>query len=661
MVLSPSPLLSPLRLSPSAYSWDEAVAVTFDRGEERLIHVMSDGFYAISVGKNAPMASLFVSLSAFGGADWVRDVRIAPSEKHMCIHGRPGGNVCCLWINNLKNPSYKTGVPVMFKKGGADVDLLQFYWAKSNGEAHDDLVVVTTAGVEVFQISYEPVSVRSMRWYPMNIRLAWTSPIIVLVGIGSKSLQPLNLQSARPWLPKFDLYVQSPIAKENVDLVTLYGMAFCVHMDQSRQRLSLRNVSDPSQSAPEYDVVIDLSSRGDSHGHRLFRVAVCDNLLLIHESYSSGTVRAPSRMFWLYDIKCPSTSLWESDLPMLDENGHRSEDTPDIASFFGRHIIDMRQQLRSFEIDMPALRLYMRKSRSLDEVLRILLRRSDCRADIMFELREALTREDLDEWQRCCVSLTTAYRSAIEQVTSQNVTKHEQKRATVSLSSLMASPANLSILSEKDVVMNVFYPHLIERFPRAVSPDGDELLLQPLELTEAEKAGGAPIRAPYFVLAVTGYMRSLLNKSILPHRILQGFVFDILIIFRQHHLLQQMLHYHVLIDSEDILSRLRHLALETRERWIVQACQDMAHRLKDYSLVAEILLGVDRPFDALAFVISRGLSEYPLRNIFAQLDSDDVDSAAAEVQNWMVQLADTDREVPNLEGCERWGFVEQET
>lgn len=47
----------------------------------------------------------------------------------------------------------------------------------------------------------------------------------------------------------------------------------------------------------------------------------------------------------------------------------------------------------------------------------------------------------------------------------------------------------------------------------------------------------------------TAYLKSLLHLQILPHRELQLFVFDLCAYLGDFALLQQLLHYHVVLDS----------------------------------------------------------------------------------------------------------------
>merc|ERR1712224_833636 len=84
---------------------------------------------------------------------------------------------------------------------------------------------------------------------------------------------------------------------------------------------------------------------------------------------------------------------------------------------------------------------------------------------------------------------------------------------------------------------------------------------------------------PYIVSVVVSYLRSLLSMQILPHKILQCFVFDICMYFGQEHTLQQLLHYHVLLDSPELVLRLKEVAVARDTACSTQACLDMALRL----------------------------------------------------------------------------------
>lgn len=83
-------------------------------------------------------------------------------------------------------------------------------------------------------------------------------------------------------------------------------------------------------------------------------------------------------------------------------------------------------------------------------------------------------------------------------------------------------------------------------------------------------AGGSPPSqrnvVPYLLQAVLTYLNSLLNLQILPHRILQCFLFDLCVYYECFSLLQQLLHYHIFSDNSDLCRRLVSLLLAHKRR-----------------------------------------------------------------------------------------------
>jgi len=710
-----SPDSTPLCLSPSLYSWDTSIRVCFDQSKSQLLHIVNDGIYAIgteNAERGEDCSAMFINLTNYtrnddgkpespdGGlkiaSSWVKDVRIAPNDNYLCIHGTPVQSSVTLWLNTVKNPTARTAEPVMFKKGGALVDLLDFQWIPPSlnqigavaengaGRSFDDLVVVTTAGVEVFRVVYQPtLSVSSTRWVGMQIRMCWCVPSIVLVCMGSKTLQPIDTRLSRQSMPKFDLYVQKPITRDDVDLCVISGMVYCIHLDQERHRLSLRNITEPGHSAPEHDVVIDLNgaSRLDISAVGSLKLAVCDDLLIVHKQFQGLPPPLPigdespqsinenaslPAQYWVFDIRIPQTPLWETD-EKLTIIGTTSEVEEEFVGFYGPHVIDEKKQLRLMHVDLRTLHYHLQKHWPLAAVVPVLLRRSDCRNAIICTVRQALEREDSEEWARCCTALNSAYRIAIEEsfrgnMSGANSTRTSQassqpQSAIINLHTLIASQS--SIVSEKEMVQHVFLPYLQQRYPSVRMTrldEGERLQYAPSEIHSTLKGDGTkPYRPPYFVSAVLSYTRSILNKNIYPHKILQGFLFDILLLFDQDHLLQQMLHYHVLIDNDAILFRLRDRALITQERWIIQACTDMGLRLSRLHLIVDVLVGTGRVFQALAFILARRITNYPLKYILAELKKeDDLDIAIDQIRAWM---NDKSTPSPNVEDCDEWGLM----
>merc|ERR1712151_1450636 len=114
-----------------------------------------------------------------------------------------------------------------------------------------------------------------------------------------------------------------------------------------------------------------------------------------------------------------------------------------------------------------------------------------------------------------------------------------------------------------------------------------------------------PMRSPYLVSIAIAYLRSLLSMQIIPDKILQCFVFDICIFFHQEHTLQQLLHYHVLLDSTELVLRLKNVSVRRGAAWATQSCLDMALRLHEMGIVADMLLLSRQYLDLIPFLMNQ--------------------------------------------------------
>eukprot|EP00411_Alexandrium_monilatum_P124487 CAMPEP_0175642434 /NCGR_PEP_ID=MMETSP0097-20121207/5263_1 /TAXON_ID=311494 /ORGANISM="Alexandrium monilatum, Strain CCMP3105" /LENGTH=152 /DNA_ID=CAMNT_0016948219 /DNA_START=120 /DNA_END=578 /DNA_ORIENTATION=+ len=135
--------------------------------------------------------------------------------------------------------------------------------------------------------------------------------------------------------------------------------------------------------------------------------------------------------------------------------------------------------------------------------------------------------------------------------------------------------------------------------------------------------------------------------------------------FRQEHTLQQLLHYHVLLDSPELVLRLRDVAVVRGSTWAAQACLDMALRIREYSVVGEMLLHTKQYLDVVPFLMSQHDTSFKLCQLLEKIDAD-VEAQAedpdllghvlAEVRAWRHEaVMDAENVVPpDLDGCERW-------
>uniref|UniRef100_A0A0G4HTP7 Mic1 domain-containing protein n=1 Tax=Chromera velia CCMP2878 TaxID=1169474 RepID=A0A0G4HTP7_9ALVE len=174
-----------------------------------------------------------------------------------------------------------------------------------------------------------------------------------------------------------------------------------------------------------------------------------------------------------------------------------------------------------------------------------------------------------------------------------------------------------------------------------------------------------PRAAAFFMFAVLEYTHSLLSLQILPHRVLQTLVFDAAVFFGEESLLQQLLQYHVLLDSAEIAKRLVGFWRRTGAAWAAQSCLDMAMRIRDWSLVVEVLIRKKEYLQVVPFLRKTGASSFPMESFLKALSQDvkaqeyDVMLLPHVLESVAAWRRDHRRlpEVvppPNLKGCGRW-------
>ncbi|OEH74684.1 hypothetical protein cyc_03367 [Cyclospora cayetanensis] len=202
-------------------------------------------------------------------------------------------------------------------------------------------------------------------------------------------------------------------------------------------------------------------------------------------------------------------------------------------------------------------------------------------------------------------------------------------RATIPLELLLQSIGSQTVITERDVVFSVFYPFVRQQYnlpPNTLLLDAsfpqledaetpDEARVLPTEVSDGSLARQSPRACltlrkgrsssslPYILSVAAEYTRTLLMLQVFPHKVLQAFLFDCCAFFKRGDFLRQLLQYHLLLDSVDLLERLyvvwRQLAATTAagdrsaardERWLRQACLDAALRLRDWRTIVSILL-----------------------------------------------------------------------
>merc|ERR1719487_2332341 len=133
--------------------------------------------------------------------------------------------------------------------------------------------------------------------------------------------------------------------------------------------------------------------------------------------------------------------------------------------------------VRRLEVDMDGVlqELLLRTPNDLATVMRLLLRRTNCRDCIVQTLRRSLSSKTrVADLAQAFAVLNQAYRHMIEAV-SKKAPMGPGRQSSVSLNELETVIGQQSILSEKDMVSQVFHPHFMATTPTAApsTPDGD--------------------------------------------------------------------------------------------------------------------------------------------------------------------------------------------
>ncbi|KAL8424478.1 hypothetical protein Efla_003503 [Eimeria flavescens] len=253
-------------------------------------------------------------------------------------------------------------------------------------------------------------------------------------------------------------------------------------------------------------------------------------------------------------------------------------------------------------------------------------------------------------------------------------------RATIPLELLLQSIGSQTVLTERDLVFQVFYPFVRQQYglppdallldacfsadsaSGATPPSADGGPPKPCSLTAAGGSGGGLVLSsrrgntsselPYILSVALEYTRSLLTLQIFPHKVLQAFLFDACAFFKRGDVLKQLLQYHLLLDSVELGERLfviwRQLAAAAAagdsaaardECWLRQACLDAALRLKDWMSFScfplrLLLLLLLQHKEIIPLLREHGAWDYPLKRVLHAVAAD---VKAQEEQPFLLQ------------------------
>lgn len=663
--------LRPLQLSPALYNWDHNSAdahVSIDPLHQCIISIQSGGFHIFDISSDVAAPAVFNPFDLEG----LGLIRLSPANTHfafLCDRKRIG----C--VGRFRPATEHIPITTRWNRG--DTEVLDFFWLRPPAPQtqHADLVVMTVQGIEIFRFMPEQLVVKSVKAFPVVVRLCWIDPRygIALVCRGPQTLQNFDFRTKVPQkMPKFDLVLERDkvIEAHDVCVMTIYDTTFCIHADGGRGRVSLRNISSPSQGSPEHDIIID--TVGCEHPCNL-RLSQVDNLLIVHS--------AASGVSHIFDIRhrvgnavlnlCCAQPVSDGDRP-VQQNSMEG-----WVCAGGPVIVDMSSGVvNRLKVDVTFI---MKELNSLDlaTATRFLLRRSNCRSHVINKLKEALVLQiGLGEIAHVFGLLNHAYRRTIQSELAKSPTGTDRSSEDF-LNKFESPTSHWSFVSEKQMILHVFYTyfleteglkngHTCESSESLAKVDDVSIINLPKPNTEDSGVHKSwPSRSPYIVSVLVAYLRSLSRTQIDPHKTLQCFVFDICMYYHQEHTLQQLLHYHVLLDSPELVCRLKEVSVKGR-RWAIQACLDMAVRCEEHVVMAEVLLHTRQYLDVACFVRQKQVSEFKVKWVLEQIDADAeaqakdpylMEHVLSEIRNWQYATANinsTRASPPDLKDCERW-------
>ncbi|KAF8822775.1 hypothetical protein IE077_000384 [Cardiosporidium cionae] len=528
----------------------------------------------------------------------------------------------------------------------------------------------------VFQ--YSPPSIKLIKRISLSTTSAWFESLsgFVVVSISPKILQPFHMHVKNSSkLPKIELTLPrwQIIQQSDVSVVTMY--IFCPlslslldnillvhhHRRESTYLFDLHQV--------EYtkgETVCNLNSNS-FEGRPAERPLISQHLLC-----------DPLRLKLIQRQDAPSSTYYSYENLFL----------------FNNIIIDERMGiLYTLKIHLDTL-MYtiLQEKKDMAWVSLVLLRRQYGRSSVISLLRKALLYKwPLEAIFKSIYFINKSYRSIIERITFSPPMGGTQPRVTIKYSKFLEFVGSQTILSENEIVADVFYPQLLadlqiynetdllefclkQRFVKnkEISPQKEKL--EAIEEDFNKFAAHSPHPSFFlfpssssfsFILScILEYMRNLLHFQILPHKSLQFLVFDACVAYNEDNLLQQLLQYHAIMDSPEITKRLFSLWKYMRYPWTKQACLDMAFRLNLWSCVVDILISCKQYLDVIP-LLKKYPTNYPLHTFLHSAASDVAAQTAdasllpnllAAIRSWIkdYQMYPSKIPLPNIQECDLW-------
>lgn len=110
------------------------------------------------------------------------------------------------------------------------------------------------------------------------------------------------------------------------------------------------------------------------------------------------------------------------------------------------------------------------------------------------------------------------------------------------------------------------------------------------------------VTTTYLISVTMSYCSSLLSFFIYPHKRLQIFMFDLCVDCDRLSSLQQLLNFHVILDSNELLDKLENLENVSPLPWVSQCRIDVAKRMKKTETVIRMLVTYQREDEIIDYL-----------------------------------------------------------
>jgi hypothetical protein len=215
-------------------------------------------------------------------------------------------------------------------------------------------------------------------------------------------------------------------------------------------------------------------------------------------------------------------------------------------------------------------------------------------------------------------------------------------RVQTKSSALSSLQDDLDAQSSRIVYPSVTVTQLLEEVPEGSSVitelDMVDHVFTPLK-QELVDGSSQNVSSTYLVAVAMAYCSSLLSFFIYPHKRLQLFMFDLCIDCQKPSSLQQLLNFHVILDSNELLEKLAGLEMTTPFSWVSQCRMDVAKRMKKTQLVIKTLIVSGREDEVVEYLRKEDPSfdVESLLSILSDLDQDVAGPVAKKLWN-QIQL-----------------------